>query len=70
MTKKERCEMVIVSLPASLEEAIKLMREDPMVREVLGEHTYHQYVAGKKAEWNLYRTRVSQWEVEKYLVLY
>ena len=70
MTKKERREKGIVSLPASLEEAIKLMREDPMVREVLGEHTFLLYVAGKKAEWNLYRTRVSQWEVEKYLVLY
>ena len=53
-----------------LEEAIKLMKADPMVREVLGEHTFHQYVAGKKAEWDLYRTRVSQWEVEKYLVIY
>ena len=70
MTKKERKAKGIENLPASLEEAIKLMKADPMVREVLGEHTFHQYVAGKKAEWDLYRTRVSQWEVEKYLVIY
>jgi glutamine synthetase len=56
--------------PASLEEAINLMKANPMVREVLGEHTFHQYISGKKAEWDLYRTRVSQWEIEKYLVMY
>jgi glutamine synthetase len=70
MTKRERKERGIENLPASLEEAIKLMKADPMVREVLGEHTFHQYVSGKKAEWDLYRTRVSQWEIEKYLVMY
>ena len=70
MTAKERKAHGIESLPASLEEAVNLMETDPMVREVLGDHTFEQYVAGKRSEWDAYRTRVSQWEVDKYLVIY
>ena len=70
MSTKERMARGIENLPASLEEAINLMKADPMVQDVLGEHTFHQYVTGKMAEWDLYRTRVSQWEIEKYLVMY
>ena len=36
----------------------------------LGDHISTQYIAGKRKEWNEYRTRVSNWEIEKYMVLY
>ncbi|HPE16854.1 MAG TPA: hypothetical protein PK597_07860 [Oscillospiraceae bacterium] len=38
--------------------------------ETLGEHVFSRYVAGKEKEWDEYRTRVSSWEVAKYLVNY
>lgn len=70
MTQKERETAGIVSLPGSLIDAVELMEADPLVREVLGEHTFTQYVAGKRAEWEAYRIRVSQWEIDKYMVNY
>ena len=70
MDAKSRAEHGIESLPGSLEEAVALMEADPLIREVLGDHTFTQYVKGKKAEWDEYRIRVSRWEVEKYLVNY
>lgn len=35
-----------------------------------GRHIVSQYVAGKEKEWDSYRTHVSNWEIEKYLVTY
>ena len=58
----------IPSLPGSLEEAIKALEEDPLVREALGEHVFTNYVAGKRKEWDEYRTQVSHWELDRYLV--
>ena len=40
------------------------------VCETLGEHIVTQYSAGKYAEWDEYRTAVSDWEVGKYLMMY
>jgi len=31
---------------------------------------FTNYIVGKKAEWEEYRTSVSQWEINKYLVQY
>ena len=28
------------------------------------------YIKGKKAEWDDYRTKVSQWEIDKYMINY
>ena len=60
----------ITSLPSSLEEAIRLMEADTLVLNTLGEHVAHNYIEGKKKEWDEYRTRVSSWEREKYIKNY
>ena len=60
----------ITSLPNSLEEAIRLMEADTLVLDTLGEHVAHNYIEGKKKEWDEYRTRVSSWEREKYIINY
>ena len=60
----------IDSLPGSLEEAIKAMQADPMVLETLGGHVSENYIGGKAKEWDEYRTRVSSWEREKYIINY
>ncbi len=60
----------IESLPGSLEEAVKALLADQLIVDTLGEHVTSQYVAGKMAEWDEYRTRVSSWEVDRYLVTY
>ncbi len=60
----------IDSLPGSLEEALICLEHDALMREVLGEHIYTQYTEGKWREWEEYRTRVSNWEINRYMVLY
>ena len=67
MNAAQRAARGIVNLPGSLKEAIVTFQEDPLIRETLGEHVYAQYLAGKETEWETYRTRVSAWEIERYI---
>ncbi|MBU3102591.1 type I glutamate--ammonia ligase [Clostridium gasigenes] len=70
MTEAEREADGIESLPGTLEEAIAYMRDNKLVRETLGAHTFDKYVDAKQSEWDDYKTRVHEWEVEKYLKQY
>ncbi len=70
MDAKTRARHKIDSLPGSLEEAIREFRKDKLIQAALGDHVTTQYLAGKTAEWEEYRTRVSSWEREKYMVTY
>ena len=57
-------------LPDTLKDALEELEKDALVLDVLGEHVARQYVKGKLKEWNEYQTRVSSWELERYLVIY
>ena len=70
MDKKTRRAHGIHSLPGSLEQAIDELEADELICATLGEHVLSQYVEGKKKEWDAYRTYVSDWEIEKYIVTY
>ncbi len=70
MNAAQRAEAGIQDLPDSLEHALFDLEADPLMHEVLGPHIYTQYVAGKEKEWEEYCTRVSSWELAKYMVLY
>ena len=58
------------SLPGSLHSAVVAMTKDKLVCDSLGAHIVDQYVAGKLKEWEAYRTQVSSWEIERYLITY
>ena len=60
----------IYNLPGSLEEAIWELEGDQLILDTLGEHVAANYLAGKRREWEEYRTRVSSWEREKYIINY
>lgn len=60
----------IVSLPASLEEALAELKKDELIKAALGDHVLAQYIHGKEAEWDDYRMRVSNWELDKYFIIY
>ena len=66
----QRAAFGIESLPRTLEEALEELRRDPLILDVLGEHVAAHYIAGKQREWEEYQTRVSSWELERYLVAY
>lgn len=69
MTDEQRRKAGIGSLPGSLNDAIKLAEGSQLVRETLGDHVFKAFIENKKAEWDAYRTNVTQWELERYLPL-
>ncbi len=67
MTPAEKETAGIECLPASLEEAIIVFKNNPLSKEALGEHIFTKYVAGKEKEWEAFRMAVTDWEIENYL---
>jgi glutamine synthetase len=57
----------IESLPGTLREALVELSRDRVVQEALGPHVYSRFMSAKRAEWESYRARVHQWEVDEYL---
>ncbi len=70
MDSETRAARGIDSLPGSLIEAVEAMEADEMVCSTLGDHVVSNYTAGKRAEWDSYRTAVSDWEIAKYIITY
>ena len=70
MDDKERAQKGIASLPGSLDEAVTTMLADPLIADTLDAHITVQYTAGKRREWDAYRTHVSGWELDQYLTVY
>jgi len=69
LTEKEREELGIEVLPSSLGEAIKEMEKSTLVRECLGGHVFWSFIRNKKAEWDEYRSQVTEYEIKKYLTI-
>jgi len=67
MTTKRRRQLKIRDLPGSLVEAIQEVEKSKLVREALGDHIFNKFVENKKVEWDMYRTHVSRYEIDKYL---
>jgi glutamine synthetase len=67
MTEEERKRRNIGTLPGSLLEAIKLTEESEVVRKALGDHVFDAFIKNKKIEWELYRSQVTGYELDKYL---
>jgi glutamine synthetase len=57
----------IQELPGTLGQAIDELKADAVVCEALGDHVLEHYVEAKTAEWDEYRTQVTQWELDRYL---
>jgi len=57
-------------LPTSLNQAIKALEEDEVVRNALGAHTHEVFINAKRLEYEDYRLEVTNWELEKYLANY
>jgi glutamine synthetase len=70
MSFRERRRYRIDELPRDLHEALELLAKDEVIRDALGEHIYERFVEAKQEEWDEYISRVSPWEVERYLSVY
>ena len=67
MSKKEKTARGITTLPDNLYEAIIEVETSELVKEALGEHIFNKFIENKKIEWDMYRTHVSKYEIDKYL---
>ena len=70
MDAETRAAKGIDSLPGSLSESVDALEKDAVVAEALGRHIFDYYTAGKRREWDDYRTAVSDWEIAKYIITY
>lgn len=67
MSSAEREAAGIESLPNSLYQAIKCLQADELLKQTLGTHIYNYYCKNKLHEYEAYRVRVHEWELEQYL---
>lgn len=67
MNGLERRAKEIETLPGSLIEALELAEESSLVREVLGDHLFEQFLLNKRIEWDAYRTQVTDYEIRRCL---
>jgi len=67
MSKEERKRLKIDSLPESLGQALEIFSQSKLMKETLGEHIFTHYMHIKTAEWDEYRTWVTDWEQKRYL---
>ncbi len=69
LTPDEMAELGIESLPRDLGHAIDVCESSQLVREALGDHIFEKFIENKKIEWDNYRVRVTEYELDKYLPL-
>jgi glutamine synthetase len=67
LTPEELEKACIGMLPGDLAEAIRLAKQSDLVKEALGEQVFSYLIRNKQLEWDEYRTRVTDYEVERYL---
>lgn len=57
----------IEKLPTDLAEACEAMKQDRLIRDLVGERVFEQYYESKMREWQEYDGQVTAWEIESYL---
>ncbi|GKU27301.1 type I glutamate--ammonia ligase [Clostridium folliculivorans] len=67
MTEEQRKEQGIDRLPDNLYDAIVEFSKDGLVKDTLGDHAFQVYKEAKNLEWDDYRAKVHQWEIDQYL---
>jgi glutamine synthetase len=69
LTREERIKRNIPELPGSLAEALNLLDGDQVLKDALGPSAYESFARAKWAEVEDYRTKVTDWELERYLLV-
>ena len=67
MSEQERKRLGIRNLPESLREAIENFSNSTMMKEAIGEILWSKLIEAKTKEWDEYKMKVTQWELDKYL---
>jgi len=67
LTREKRLELNIDELPGSLAEALRELEDDSVLKNALGDEVTETFLRAKWVEIEEYRTRVTDWELERYL---
>ena len=67
MPPQRRQSLGLRTLPTSLGEAISLAESSDLLYEALGDHVFNSLITNKKMEWEDYRSKVTDYEVSRYL---
>ena len=67
MGEEARAARGIASMPTNLSEAILLAEKSQLLMEALEEHVFRLLIESKKAEWEDYRSHVTDYEIRRYL---
>ena len=67
LEEQDRLRRGIGLLPATLGDALDVLRSDDVVRDALGEQIAAWLLEAKEREWKEYRDQVHPWELEHYL---
>lgn len=67
LSAAERKELGVDELPGSLHEALMALESDDIVKGTFDPMLYEAFLRGKLAEWDEFRTHVTDWEVERFL---
>lgn len=70
MDKPERVANGIDDLPATLFDALEVLRADKVVMNALGDHISEHFLELKEIEWDMFRMQVTEWERDQYMTLY
>jgi glutamine synthetase len=64
LSDAERKALGYSPLPASLDQAVRLMENSELVADALGEHVFNYVLLNKREEWRRYRSQVTPFELE------
>nr|WP_321497291.1 type I glutamate--ammonia ligase [uncultured Methanolobus sp.] len=67
LTKEEREERGIDTLPSTISESADYLEKDELLKNTLGAHVHDNILRLARAEWDAYRTQVHDWEIQRYL---
>ena len=67
MSDGEMSRAGIKSMPGSLGEALQNLSQSKIMKEILGDHVYNNFLTVKQREWDEFRCYVTEWELKRYL---
>jgi len=67
LSEEERRALDIDMLPGSLYEALRAFKDDQVLQDALGENLTDAFMKARQAEWEDFRTHVTDWELSRYL---
>jgi len=67
LNREERAKLGVTELPGSLAESLSELEKDEVLKSALGGYLSEAYLRAKWEEWDEFRLRVTDFEIERYL---